>query len=327
MSVKVRVVVTRNDLPGDGVARLMQIADVVTWEGAGVPSADELVALCGDAPVMLAVNGDPLGAEVLRRLPSLRLLAVASTGYNSVDVHAARDLGIAVTHTPGVLAETVADLTIGLIISARRRIVEAALYVREGLWTDNNLWTLLGLDVHGATLGILGFGAIGKALARRAVGFDMQVVHFDPVRREDANSRWLPLDELLRQADIVSLHLPLTAETRGSFGERELRLMKPTATLVNTSRGSVVDEDALVRALREGWIHSAGLDVQAREPNSDVNDRLLALSNCVVLPHIGSATLAARAGMVDMAVNSVREFLQGRPVTSIVAELRTGNER
>jgi glyoxylate reductase len=322
VNAKPLVAVTRGDLPGGGLARLAERTQMRVWSGDRPPDIEDLVNLVGDARVALCVNGDPVTEQFLRRCPGLRLVALASVGYDSVDVEAAGRLGIAVTHTPGVLAETVADLTMGLIISARRRLGEAERYVREGKWTDNGLWNLLGLDVHGATLGIVGFGAIGRAVAVRAAGFGMNVVAHDSHLRNDAPIPFLPLEDLLRVSDIVSLHVPLSAQTRGLIGERELRSMKPTATLVNTSRGGIIDQDALIRALREGWIHSAGLDVQDHEPNSDPADPLLTLPNLVVLPHIGSATLVARSSMIDLAVDNVLAFVDGKPLLTPVPELR-----
>ena len=182
---------------------------------------------------------------------------------------AADRLGIAVTNSQGTLHETTADLTFGLIIAARRRLNEAERYLRAGEWRQDDLDLLLGLDVYGATLGIVGYGQIGQAVARRARGFGMTVIHNRRTRGDDEWSRWVPFDELLATSDIVSLHVPSTPETRHLIGERELRLMKPTATLVNAARGAVLDEAALARALREGWIGSAGLDVQQVEPNAD----------------------------------------------------------
>ena len=180
---------------------------------------------------------------------------------------------------------------------------------------------LLGYDVYGATLGIVAYGEIGQAVARRAKGFGMTVVHHRRQRADDELSRWVELDELLRISDVVTLHIPSTPETRHYIGERELRLMKPTATLVNIARGAVLDEKALVRALREGWIGSAGLDVQQMEPNPDPNDPLLGLSNCVVLPHIGSATMAARLRMIGMAIGNIVAFCEGRDLLTPVGEL------
>lgn len=314
------VAVTRAELPGDGLARLAERAQLRIWTEDRPPEVDELVRLIGDAPAALCANGDPITGTLLGKCPALKVVVMASVGYDSVDVSAASKLGIAVTNTPGVLAETVADLTFGLIIWARRGLGVAERYIRAGEWTDNGLWNLLGLDVHGTTIGIVGYGAIGRAVAARASGFGMSVIAHDTRLQGDAGVELLPLADLLRRSDVVSLHVPLTPETRGLIGERELRLMKPTATLVNTSRGGIIDQAALLRALREGWIHSAGLDVQEREPNPDPSDPLLSLPNLVVLPHIGSATLAARSSMVDLAVDNVLAFVDGNPLLTPVPE-------
>lgn len=231
------VAVTRAELPGDGLARLAERAQLRIWTEDRPPEVDELVRLIGDAPAALCANGDPITGTLLGKCPALKVVVMASVGYDSVDVSAASKLGIAVTNTPGVLAETVADLTFGLIIWARRGLGVAERYIRAGEWTDNGLWNLLGLDVHGTTIGIVGYGAIGRAVAARASGFGMSVIAHDTRLQGDAGVELLPLADLLRRSDVVSLHVPLTPETRGLIGERELRLMKPTATLVNTSRG------------------------------------------------------------------------------------------
>ena len=316
------VAVTRNGLPGPGMTRLAEAATLRIATSEVPLKRDALVDLAADATAMVCVSGDQLDASFMERCPAMRLLAVISAGYDSVDVAAARQRGLVVTNTPGVLHETVADLTFGLILAARRRLVEGDRLVRAGGWTQSDYRLLFAQDVHGARLGIVGYGEIGRAVARRAVGFGMSIVHHTRTRRDDAVSSWLPLDELLRTSDIVSLHVPLGVATRGMIGERELRLMRPTATLVNTARGAIVDETALVRALHEGWIGSAGLDVQAVEPNPDPADPLLMAPNCVVLPHIGSATEATRGAMVDLAVDNVLRFLGGRPVLTLIPELR-----
>jgi glyoxylate reductase len=298
---------------------LASLADVRIWPGETAPSLAELIELADGATALLAINGDPMGAACFEASPDLRLVAVASAGYDSLDTAAAFARGVAVTNTPGVLHEATADIAFGLILAARRRIAEADRFVRAGLWHDIRLATMMGHDIHGARLGIIGYGEIGRAVARRGTGFGMDIVHHSRTRVDDAISRWVPLDELLATSDIVSLHTPLTPETRGLIGERELRLMKPSATLVNTARGPVVDEAALVRALREGWIASAGIDVQVHEPNPDSNDPLLDLPTLVILPHIGSATEGARVGMIGLAADNVIAFLEGRPLLTPVA--------
>ena len=313
MTPRPAVAITRPHLHGDPATRLSAVADVRSWPSEIPPTVDEIAALADGAVALLCLNGDPIGGPLLARLPALRLVALASVGYDSVDVAAAAARGVVVTNTPGVLSEAVADATFGLMLAARRRLVEADRYVRAGMWNDTSLTLMVGLDVHGSTLGLVGYGAIGRAVARRATGFGMTVLYFDPTRPEDDLARAVPLDELLRASDIVSLHVPLTPETRGLIGEAELRSMKPTATLVNTARGGVVDETALIRALHEGWIGSAGLDVQANEPNPDPADPLLGFDNCVVLPHIASATVASREGMIRLAAENVEALLGGQP--------------
>ncbi len=322
MSEKPWVAVTRGNLPGGGLARMAERACLRLWPEGPPPSAAQLVDLIGDASVVLCVNGDPITRDLLEACRGLRVVAMASVGYDSVDLEAASRLNIAVSNTPGVLAETVADTTLALILWARRALGVAERHLRAGKWTDNGLWNLLGLDIHGATLGIVGYGSIGRAVAARAAGFGMTVVADDARPRDAGAVRLLSLDDLLRESDIVTLHVPLTNRTRGMIGERELRLMKPTATLINTSRGGIIDQQALIRALREGWIHSAGLDVQQHEPNPDPADPLLSLPNLVVLPHVGSATLAARSSMVDLAVDNVLACLDGRPLLTPVPESR-----
>ncbi len=312
------VTISRLGMPGDPAARLAPLAAVRVWPETRHPSAAELLALSAGAIVLVCVNGDHIDEAFLDQSPDLRLVALASTGYDSIDIAAADRRGVAVTNSRGTLYETTADLTFGLILAARRRITEAERYLRAGQWVQDDLDLMLGSDVYGATLGIVGYGQIGQAVARRAKGFGMTVLANRRTPGDDELSRWVSLEELLRESDIVSLHVPLTPQTRGLIGDRELRLMKPTATLINAARGPVVDEVALGRALREGWIASAGLDVQVVEPNPDPTALLLQLPNCVVLPHIGSATLAARVAMTAMASDNAAAFLSGSPLITPV---------
>jgi len=234
-------------------------------------------------------------------------------GFDNVDRAAAAERGIVVTHTPRVLAETTADLTFALILAARRRIGAASASLADGSWGLFRMHDYLGLDVHGATLGLVGYGQIGRAVARRAHGFGMRVIHHDPYAPDDGLSTSVGLPALLADSDVVSLHVPLTDETRHLISARELAAMKPTATLVSTSRGGVVDEDALLDAVREGRLHSAGLDVFEREPMGTELSPLVAEPNIVTLPHIGSATEATRAAMVDLAVDNILDVLTERP--------------
>jgi lactate dehydrogenase-like 2-hydroxyacid dehydrogenase len=316
------IAVTRTALPGDGIAALADIAELRTWPEDRNPSPPELAALTAGATIILGPNGDRIDAALLDAVPSLKLIAVASAGYDTIDAAAAAERGILVTHTPGVLHEATADLAFGLLLAARRRIAEADRWVRAGEWRSVDLRNMVGYDVHGATIGIVGLGEIGSAVARRALGFGMTVVHHSRTVGDTELSRWLPLDELLATADVVSIHVPISDETRGLIGERELGLMKSSATLVNAGRGGIVDEAALVAALRDGTIASAGLDVQIREPNPDADDPLLSVDNCVVVPHIGSATHAARAAMFDLAATNARDWLTTGTVRTPVPESR-----
>ncbi len=304
------VVVTRRALPGAGLDRLAEHVEVVRYDGDAAPSFGQLVPLLGRADGLLSLTTDRVDARLLDAAPRLRVVSNAGVGTDNLDLPELTARGIPAGNTPGVLVETTADLAFALILAASRRVVEAERYVRDGRWHVVSFDLLLGQDVHGATLGIVGYGAIGRAVARRAHGFDMTVIHHSRTPRDDELSRWVPLDELLRSADIVSVHTPLTPETRGLIGERELGLMKPTAVLVNTSRGPVVDQAALAAALSQGRIFAAGLDVAAIEPIPP-DEPLLRLPNCIVLPHIGSASLATRSRMVELAVDNILAGLAG----------------
>jgi lactate dehydrogenase-like 2-hydroxyacid dehydrogenase len=308
-----RVAVSRPDLPGDAVARLAARYDVTVWEGTAPPAPAELAGLARDCDALLAVGTDRIGAELLDTAgPRLRVVALASMGYDGVDVAAAAERGVVVTHTPDVLADTTADVAMALILMARRRLVAGMDVMRRGEWGSSQTNTFFGLDVQGATLGLIGYGQIARALARRAAGFGMRVQHHHPRRKEDdVLSRWVPFDELLSTSDVVSVHTPLTPETMGMIGTAELARMKPTATLVNTARGGIVDEEALLSALHRGELHSAGLDVMLDEPRTDPADPLFHEPRLVVLPHVGSATEATRGAMTDLAARNIEAVLNG----------------
>ena len=250
-----------------------------------------------------------VGPDELELLPNLRLVANYGVGYDRVDVAACRERGVAVTNTPGVLDAAVADLTLALILACRRHLVESDRFVRERRWERG--WAkpeLLGRDLAGSTLGIVGFGRIGQEVATRAAAFGMQIAFH---RR----SGGLPLEELLRNADVVSLHLPLTPQTHGLISRERLALLQDGALLVNTARGAIVDEEGLVDELVSGRI-SAGLDVFADEPH--VPERLLDLPNVVLAPHIASATVETRAAMTRVLVDNVLAFLRGEPLPNPV---------
>lgn len=312
---RLRIAVSRTDLPGGGVGRLATRFDVTAWTGTKPPTPAELAGLVQGCEGLLVLGSDRVDAALLDAAgPDLRVVALASMGYDGVDVAAAAERGVVVTHTPGVLANTTADVAMALILMARRRLPTSMDVLRRGEWGAFRMDAFLGLDVHGATLGLIGYGQIGRALARRAAGFGMRVQHYHPRRREnDELSRWVPFDELLRTSDVVSLHTPLTEETKGMIGAVELALMKPTATLVNTGRGGIVDEEALLASLRCGELHSAGLDVMTGEPRTDPSDPLFTEPRLVLLPHVGSATEATRAAMVELAAHNIETVLEGRP--------------
>jgi glyoxylate reductase len=312
--MKKRVLTTRENLPGNGLDRLSEASEVVAWPGDGKPGPADLAALAPGVGGVLALGNDPVdGALMDAAGPSLRVIALASMGFDNVDRAAAAERGIVVTHTPRVLAETTADLTFALILAARRRIGAAGASLASGSWALFRMHDYLGLDIHGATLGLIGYGQIGRAVARRAHGFGMRVLHHDPYAPDDELSASVGLSTLLEESDVVSLHVPLTEETRHLISARELAAMKPTATLVSTSRGGVVDEEALLHAVREGRLHSAGLDVFEREPMGTELSPLVSEPHVVTLPHVGSATEATRAAMVDLAVDNILDVLAERP--------------
>jgi glyoxylate reductase len=264
--------------------------------GAGVDGLVCLLTERIDAGVLAAGKG------------RLRVVANVAVGFDNIDVEAATAAGVVVCNTPGILDETTADLTFLLVLAAARRTSEAEAVLRSGRWTGFHIEEFLGRDVHGATLGLVGYGRIGRAVARRAEGFAMEVVHH--TRTPTGEPGWIgDLHELLARSDIVSLHVPLTSQTHHLIGRRELAAMKPTAALVNTARGPVVDEEALAEALETGVIAAAGLDVFEAEPA--VHPRLLAAPGAVLLPHIGSATVATRTAMARLASASARAVLAG----------------
>ena len=283
------------------------------WNDLGDVEIGAVVGAREDVEVLI-VAGDAVDDAVLDRLPSLRLVANYGVGYDNVDVDACRARGVAVTNTPGVLDAATADLTIALLLAVRRRVVEGDALVRTGRWGTS--WSespFLGRDLSGATLGIVGLGRIGAAVAKRAVSFDMRVVFHRRTETDDPGYR--DLHDLLREADVVSVHTPLTPETKGLISRERLALLRDGATLLNTARGAIVDEDALVAELVSGRI-SAGLDVFVHEPQ--VPDALLTLPNVVLTPHIGSATVETRAAMTRIVVENVLALERGKPLLTPV---------
>jgi len=263
----------------------------------------------------------PIDDEVLAACPGLKVVANVAVGFNNIDVAAAGRRGVVVTNTPDVLTETTADFAWTMLMAAARRVVEADHYARSGEWNSWKWDLLWGADVYGKTLGVLGFGRIGRAVARRASGFSMRILYHDAVRAEASAERELsatfaPKETLLAEADFVTVHTNLTAETRHLIDEAALRRMKKTAILVNAARGPIVDEAALVRALREGWIAGAGLDVFEEEPT--IHPGLVPLKNVVLAPHIASASHGTRIEMAMLAVRNCIAVLEGKPALTPV---------
>jgi glyoxylate reductase len=307
-------------LPGEGARNLADHCELRVWRGDGPLPAAELRRQVADCRGLICLLTDRVDRELLAAAPRLEFVSSMSVGVDHVDVAALTERGIPLGHTPGVLVETTADTAFALLLAAARRIPEADRYVRDGRWTPENPWSpdfFVGKDVSGATLGILGLGAIGRAVARRGLGFGMQVLAWNRSPREVDGVEMTDLEDLLARADIVSVHLALTPETRGILDARRIALMKRDAVLVNTARGGIVDEAALALALREGRLCAAGVDVFEREPVAHDNP-LLALSNVVVAPHIGSATRATRMRMADLAVDNALAALDGRAMPHCV---------
>jgi glyoxylate reductase len=299
------VFVTRR-LPGGALDRLAAEHDVEVWPEQMPPGRAELLARAPELDGLLSLLTDPVDAELIAAAPRLKAISNYAVGVDNVDLEAAAARGIPVGNTPDVLTDTTADLAVALMLGISRHLVEGDAYVRRGEWRTWETGLLLGHDLHGSTVGIVGFGRIGRAVARRLEGFGCEILH-------TSRSGGAPLNELLERSDFVTLHSPLTAETRGLIGDEALARMKPTAYLVNTARGPIVDSVALARALRTGRIAGAALDVTDPEPLPGGHP-LLDAPNLLVLPHLGSATEATRARMADMAVDNLLAGLACEPM-------------
>ncbi|MGH9766119.1 MAG: 2-hydroxyacid dehydrogenase [Blastocatellia bacterium] len=338
-----QVFVTRQ-LPAPAINRLAEVCDYQIGAEHGVLDRDSLLAGVSDANGLVCLLTDTIDREVINAGTRLRVIANVAVGYNNIDVMAARERGIYVTNTPDVLTEATANLTWALILAVTRRIVEADAFTRAGKFTGWDFDLLLGSGITGKTLGVVGYGRIGRAVARRATGFGLQVVYCgrddiafrdDPhhnsimLARQGATSplsqsarldglaaRRVPFNQLLEMADIITLHIPLAAATRHLINAPAFARMKPAAYLINTARGPVVDEAALVEALQQRRIAGAGLDVYEHEP--EISAPLLAMNNVVLLPHIGSATLETRTAMALLAVENAIDALSGRTPRSVV---------
>jgi len=319
---KPKVYVTR-ELPGKSLEIIKKYFKAEVWREYGPPSKKQLIEKVRDADALATLLTDKVDAEVFDEAPKLKIVAQMAVGFDNINVDEATKRGIYVTNTPGVLTETTADFAWALLMAIARRIVEADKYVRTGQWKVS--WhpsMLLGRDVYGATIGILGAGRIGIALARRAKGFNMKILYYDivPMPAEierELQARRVGLEKLFKESDFVSVHVPLTKETYHMVNEEKLRLMKKTAYIINNSRGPVVNEKALYKALEEGWIAGAALDVFEQEP-TPIDNPLLKLVNVVVAPHISSATHETRSKMAEMVSENLVSFFQGKKPPNLV---------
>lgn len=308
-------------IPEVGLQLLRDAGTVRVWQEDRPLTPAELADLLHGCDGALTMITDAITAAVLDREPQLRVISTYAVGYDNIDVPAATARGVAICNTPGVLTEATADQAFTLLMAMARRIPEAIDYVRAGEWKFWHPMAMLGHDINGATLGIVGFGRIGQAVARRARGFNMRVLYHGRTRQPEAerefDATYLPLDDLLREADFISLHVPMSAATRHIIGARELGLMKRNAILVNTARGGVIDTDALVAALRAGLIAGAGIDVTDPEP-LPVGHPLPELPNAIVTPHVATSTIAVRSRMAEMAARNLLAVLNNERPAAIV---------
>jgi glyoxylate reductase len=300
-------------LPGDVLDALQDQCDVTVWQDELPPPPDLILAEIANADGILSLLTDRIDGTVMDAAPNLRVISNMAVGCDNINLDAATRRGLPVGHTPGVLTETTADLAFALLLAAARRLPEGQQAITDGQWKTWSPTQLLGHDVHGATLGIIGLGRIGQAVARRAKGFDMQLLYCGEGEEKAAqqlNAEKCSLADLLLRSDFVSLHVPLKPDTFHMIGATQLALMKPSAVLINTARGGVVDPETLYKALKEQQIWAAALDVTEPEP-IPLDDPLLTLDNCLVVPHIGSSSIATREKMARIAVNNLLAGLRG----------------
>jgi glyoxylate reductase len=318
--MKPKVLVTRT-IQEKPLALLKEHAEVVVNPHDRSMTLDEIIAELPGKAAMMAMGGDPVNEKLLSAGRDLKIVANNAVGFNNMDVEAATRLKIALSNTPDVLTDTTADLAFAIMMAVARRICEAERYVRAGKWVGWHPNLLLASDIHGKTLGVVGLGRIGAAMAKRALGFNMKIVYND-IRKVESGlvdmlrAQFLSLKDLLANSDFVTLHVPLTPETRHLIGREQLPWMKKTAFLINASRGPVVDEKALVEALQKGQIAGAGLDVFEWEPK--VSPELMAMENVVMVPHIGSATFATREAMSLTAAKNIIAALKGETPPNIL---------
>ena len=317
--MKPKILVTRR-IPDEGMKLLEEKFELDINEEDRVLTKEELIERLKDKEGMLCLLTDTIDKTVIDAYPNLKVISNYAVGFNNIDLAYATEKGIPVTNTPGVLTETTADFAFTLLTAIARRIVEADKFARQGKYKGWAPMIFLGQDIYEKKLGIIGIGRIGKAVSQRAKGFNMEILYTDTQRNEEFeqeyNAKFLTKEELLKEADFVSLHVPLTEETKHYIAENELDIMKKTAYLINTSRGEVIKESALADALKEGKIAGAALDVFEEEPK--INEGLKELDNIIMAPHIGSASKATRGKMAEMAAKNMINIFEGKEPLSIV---------
>ncbi|MGI9528176.1 MAG: 2-hydroxyacid dehydrogenase [Acidimicrobiia bacterium] len=304
-----RVLITREP-PGSSVDRISEVADVFLWDHDRPIDTDVLAREAASSVGIYCMLTDAIDRNLLMASPKLEVVSTMAVGVDNIDLDACRELGIVVGHTPGVLTESTADMAWALLMAASRRLEESINYVQQGRWEGWELDGIISRDVSGTTIGIVGMGRIGQAIARRAEGFDMEVLFTNRSRVSGAVGTQVDLEELLGRSDHVVIAVSLNEQTRGMISTQQFAMMKTTANLVNIARGPIVDTDALVAALVEGQIRCAGLDVTDPEP-IPVDHPLVALPNCLIVPHLGSATDRTRVAMADLATDNLLAALSG----------------
>ncbi len=324
--MKRKVILTRR-YQADAIAQLKEAFELIVVEGSG-KSLPEVLKENPDTEALIGFLSDPIDKEIVDLAPRLKIIANYAVGYNNIDVSYAIEKGIPVTHTPDVLTRATADLTMALLLAAARRIVESDRFLREGKFTGWGANLLLGKELNGAVLGIVGLGRIGLAVAQRAAGFGMKIVYYDTTRKPEPEEKYgfqyRPFREAVKGADVVSLHMPSYPGVHRLFNREIFDLMKKDAIFINVSRGNLMDEAYLAEKLEKKELFAAGLDVYEFEPA--VNERLLKLDNVVLVPHIGSATYTARMGMAQLTVDNVKRVLAGEEPVTPVPECKGSNK-
>ncbi len=320
---KPKVFITRQ-IPETAINVIEEHYEVEVWRDEKEPPREVLLEKVRNVDALVTLLSDKIDREILDNAPRLRIIAQYAVGYDNIDIEEVTRRGIYVTNTPDVLTEATADFAWTLLLATARHLVDADKFVRSGEWKRKGVaWhplMYLGYDVYGKTIGIIGFGRIGQAIARRAKGFNMKILYYSrtrkPEKERELGAEFKPLDELLRESDFVVLAVPLTKETYHMINEERLKLMKSTAILINIARGKVVDTKALIKALEEGWIAGAGLDVFEEEPY--YNEELFRLRNVTLAPHIGSATYGARYAMAELVARNLIAFAKGEVPPTLV---------